>query len=55
MKQITLIGFSILFFYILTQILKFYGIHEDVYGVYLLFYVFIILSIMILPNEYPKT
>jgi hypothetical protein len=55
MNAITLIGISIIFFYSLTQILKFYGIGEDVYGVYLLFYIFIIISILVLPNEYPTT
>jgi hypothetical protein len=54
MDPITLIGISIIFFYSITQILKFYGIGEDVYGVYILFYIFIIISILILPNEYPK-
>jgi len=54
MNPITLIGLSIIFFYIITQILKFYGITEDVYGVYILFYIFIILCILILPNDYPK-
>jgi len=55
MHPITLIGISIIFFYSLTQILKFYGVGEDVYGIYILFYIFIIISILILPNEYPKT
>jgi hypothetical protein len=54
MNPITLIGISIIFFYSATQILKFYGIGEDVYGVYVLFYILIIISILILPNEYPK-
>jgi hypothetical protein len=54
MNPITLIGISIIFFYSLTQILKFYGVGEDVYGTYVLFYIFIIISILILPNEYPK-
>jgi len=54
MNIITLIGFSIIFFYSLTQILKFYGIGDDVYGVYILFYIFIIITIIILPNNYPK-
>ena len=54
MNNITLIGFSVVLFYIIIQILKFYGITEDVYGVYLLFYIFIILCILILPNDYPK-
>ena len=55
MNAITLIGISIIFFYSLTQILKFYGVGEDVYGVYLLFYIFIIISILVLPNDSPKT
>lgn len=53
MNSITLIGMSVVFFYTLIQILKFYGIGEDVYGVYILFYIFIIISILILPNDYP--
>jgi|UniRef100_A0A6C0ASQ4 hypothetical protein len=54
MNPITLIGITIVFFYSITQILKFYGIGEDVYGVYVLFYLFIILCILILPSGYPK-
>lgn len=54
MNPITLMGISIIFFYSATQILKFYGIGEDVYGVYVLFYILIIISILILPNDYPK-
>jgi hypothetical protein len=55
MNAITLIGLSIIFFYSVTQILNFYGVGEDVYGVYILFYIFIIISILVLPNNYPKT
>ena len=54
MTPITLIGLSIVFFYSLTQILKFYGVGEDVYGIYVLFYIFIIICILILPNDNPK-
>ena len=53
MNTITLLGVSIIFFYSLTQILKFYGVGEDVYGVYILFYIMIIISILVLPSEYP--
>lgn len=53
MDSITLIGISIIFLYCLTQILKFYGVGEDVYGAYVLFYIFIIVSIIVLPNKYP--
>lgn len=54
MNPITLIGLSIIFFYSITQVLNFYGIGQDVYGVYILFYIFIILCILILPNDNPK-
>jgi hypothetical protein len=54
MNAITLIGLSIVFFYSLSQILKFYGVGEDVYGIYLLFYIFIIICILVLPNDNPK-
>ena len=54
MNLITLIGLSIIFFYSLTQILKFYGIDETTYGAYILFYIFMLLCIIVLPNEYPK-
>lgn len=54
MNPITLIGLSIILCYSITQILKFYGINEDVYGIYILFYLFIVLCILILPSDYPK-
>jgi hypothetical protein len=55
MNAITLIGLSIVFFYSLTQILNFYGVDQSSYGVYILFYIFIIMCIFVLPNDYPKT
>jgi hypothetical protein len=54
MDTITLLGISIVFFYSLTQILKFYGVDESMYGSYILFYIFIIILILVLPNDYPK-
>lgn len=53
MSPVTFLGLSIIFFYSLTQILKFYGVNEDVYGTYILFYVFIIICMFVLPKEYP--
>ena len=53
MNAITLVGLSVIFFYSLTQILKFYGIGEDTYGVYVLFYIFMIICVLVLPNNYP--
>lgn len=54
MNTITLIGTSIIFLYCLTQILSFYGVDETAYSAYILFYIFIILCILVLPNDYPK-
>jgi hypothetical protein len=51
---ITILGVSLLLFYTIITILKFYGISESVYGTYLLFYIFIIISILVLPTDYPK-
>jgi hypothetical protein len=53
-SNITLLGISLIFFYSISQILKFYGVGEEVYGYYLIFYTFMLLSILILPNDYPK-
>jgi len=55
MNSITLIGLAAIFFYSITQIFSFYGIGEDVYGAYLLFYFFMIVSVLVLPNSYPQT
>jgi hypothetical protein len=52
-NNITILGLSIIIFYSLIQILNFYSVGEEVYGYYLLFYAFMILSVMILPNSYP--
>jgi hypothetical protein len=54
MDSITLIGITIIFFYCLTKILKFYGLDESVYGVYILFYILICLCILVLPNGEPE-
>jgi len=54
MNTITLLSISVLLFYSLIQILKFYNIGPDIYGIYLYFYVFMIISLLILPNQYPK-
>jgi hypothetical protein len=54
MDSITLIGITIIFFYCLTKILKFYGLDESVYGVYILFYILLCLCILVLPNGEPE-
>jgi hypothetical protein len=54
MDTITILGISLLFFYSLTTILNFYGIDTNVYNIYILFYIFIIVSTFILPTTYTK-
>ena len=54
MNTIALLGFTIIFFYCLSQIFGFFGVGQDVYGVYVLFYIFLIICTLILPKEYPK-
>jgi branched-subunit amino acid ABC-type transport system permease component len=51
---ITILGISIILVYGLTKILEFVGVGIDVYGSYLSFYVFLLISSFILPREYPK-
>ncbi len=48
---ITLLGITLLVYYGLTRILKFYGVDESTYGYYTLFYFFMVISVMILPNN----
>jgi hypothetical protein len=54
MDTITILGISLLFFYSLTTILQFYGIDTSIYSIYILFYIFIIVSRLILPMNYAK-
>lgn len=51
---ITTLGISIVLVYGLTRILEFYGIGINVYGSYIAFYFFMLISSFILPREYPK-
>jgi hypothetical protein len=46
--------FTVIVIYIVLQILNFYGISANVYGTYLVFFMFIVLSIFILPNNIPS-
>jgi len=57
MNAITIIsmgGGVIIVLYILIQILKFYGIGQDVYGIYLAFLLFLTITAFILPTENAK-
>jgi len=47
-----MLGIALLLFYGITQILEFYGIGINVYGSYVAFYIFILISILVLPNNY---
>jgi hypothetical protein len=49
MDKFFVIATSILFFYSLSKIFDFWGISSDVYGIYVIFYVFIITSTLVLP------
>ena len=51
---ITTLGISILLVYGLTRILEFYGIGINIYGSYIAFYAFILISSFVLPRNYPK-
>jgi len=51
---ITMVGFALLIFYGATRILEFYGIGINIYGSYFAFYLFILISAIVLPREYPK-
>ena len=51
---ITLLGITILFVYCIIQILNFYGLSIGSYGVYLMFYVFMVISYIILPHQNPS-
>ena len=49
---ISILGIALLLIYGITRILEFYGIGINVYGSYIAFYIFILVSIFVLPNNY---
>ena len=51
---ITTLGMSILLVYGFTRILEFYGVGINVYGSYIAFYLFILISWFVLPRDYVK-
>ena len=51
---ISILGIALLLFYGITRILEFYGIGINVYGSYVAFYIFIMISIFVLPHNYVK-
>ena len=53
-SMITTLGISILLVYGITKILEFYGVGINVYGSYIAFYFFILISSFILPRDYVR-
>ncbi len=51
---ITILGISVLLVYGITRVLEFYGIGINVYGSYIAFYFFILISSFVLPRNYYK-
>jgi hypothetical protein len=51
-SSITTFGIALLLMYGLTKILEFYGVGISSYGSYIAFYIFILISMYILPNNY---
>lgn len=49
---ITILGVALLLIYGITRILEFYGIGINVYGSYIAFYIFILISTFVLPQNY---
>jgi hypothetical protein len=49
---ISILGIALLLFYGITRILEFYGIGINVYGSYIAFYIFILISMLVLPHNY---
>ena len=54
MNKITILGITILIIYSVIKILKFYGVGVDVYGAYLVFYIFLLACFYIFNSDYPK-
>jgi hypothetical protein len=55
MDPVTMIGLTLIFFYSVSKVLKFYGIDESVYGVYMLFYIFLAICILVMPVKSSMT
>jgi hypothetical protein len=51
---ITGLGLALLIMYGFTKILEFYGVGINVYGSYIAFYLFLLITMYILPTKYNK-
>lgn len=52
---ITLVGVSLILFYVAIQLFNYFDISVDQYAVYLMFYAFLFISLFILPRTYKLT
>uniref|UniRef100_A0A6C0EF40 Uncharacterized protein n=1 Tax=viral metagenome TaxID=1070528 RepID=A0A6C0EF40_9ZZZZ len=51
MDTITVIGATFVLFYCVIQVFSFYNIPPNVYIIYLIFYIFIVITFLILGNK----
>lgn len=51
---ISMLGLTLLLSYVVTKIFNFYGVTAEYYGIYLVFYVFILFCIFIFPTNYQQ-
>jgi hypothetical protein len=51
---ITGLGIAVILTYSIVKILEFYGINVNQFGTYLSFYVFILITLFVLPRQYPS-
>lgn len=54
MESITLLGLSALILYVLSQILNFFGMEQETYRPYFLFFIFLVITTFVLPKNYPE-
>ena len=48
---VTYVGVSILLIYVMFGLMKFYGVTTEDYSIYIIFYIFIFISVLILGNS----
>jgi len=54
-NSLTLLASAGIIIYVITNLLYIlYGVGSEVYGIYVTFFMFIIISIIVLPNNYPE-
>ena len=50
-----MLGIFLVFIFTITQICNFYGIEQNTYGIYVLFYLLIAISSMVIPTSSPTS